>query len=71
MAIGPGKYDAELTKAARQCGATGALLIVLDGTRGPGWACQATLEQLARLPEVLESIAKQMRADRGSVPRDA
>lgn len=72
MAIGPGgKYDKELTEVKRKCGATSALLVVLDGRRGPGFACQATLEHLSTLPEVLEAIAKQMRADRENIPRDA
>ena len=72
MPVGPGgKYDAELTEAKRLAGATCAVLIVLDGKRGPGFACQATFEQLAVLPETLEAIAKQMRVDRGSIPRDS
>lgn len=72
MAIGEGgKYDAELTLAKRVAGATGAVLIVLDGKRGPGFACQVTLEQLAGLPEVLEEIARQIRVDRGYIPRDS
>lgn len=71
MPIGPGKYDAALTEAKRLCGATSAVLIVFDGKLGSGFACQTTLEQLAGLPETLESMAKQMRADRAKVPRDA
>lgn len=71
MTLGQGEYDAELTEAKRQCGATSAVLIVLDGARGPGFACQATLEHLLTLPEVLELIAKQIREDRRSIPRDA
>lgn len=70
MAMGPGKYDKELTKAKRQCGATSALLIVMDGKKGPGFACQATFEHLCVMPEMLEAIAKQIRADRGTIPSD-
>jgi hypothetical protein len=72
MATGPGgKYDAELTVAKKLAGATGAVLVVFDGKRGTGFACQVTLEQLAGLPEVLEEIARQIRTDRGSIPRDS
>lgn len=72
MALGEGgKYDVELTVAKKLAGATGAVLIVFDGRRGSGFACQATFEQIAGLPEVLEEIARQIRNDRGSIPRDS
>ena len=67
MPLGPGKYDSELTEVRVRVGATSAVLIVLDGVRGPGFACQTTLEHLNALPEALEYIARQMREDRKKV----
>lgn len=70
MTFGPGKYDAELTAVKRKCGATSAVLIVFDGRLGPGFVCQTTLAQLMSLPEILEGLAQQIRADWTQVPRD-
>jgi hypothetical protein len=71
MTLGAGKYDDELTEARRKCGANSAVLIVIDGKRGPGFACQTTVEHLAGLPEMLEFIAVQLRADRARMRGDA
>ena len=68
--LGPGKYDKELTKARESAGATSALLIVVDGNKGPGFSCQTTLPVLAKMPELLEEIARQMRADRSQQARN-
>lgn len=70
MALGKGKYDDELTEALRRAGATRGVLIVFDGKGGPGFACQTTPLELMRLPEVLESLAAQMRQDRGFLGPD-
>lgn len=62
MPIGPGKYDDALTRALRRCkGRTGALL-VFDGEKGPGFACQATLPEQVRLPEMLRYMADEIEA---------
>lgn len=71
MPMGGGKYEKALAIAARRAHATSAVLIILDGKRGPGFSIQATLEQLAALPEILEEVAQQIRADRANVPRNA
>jgi hypothetical protein len=63
MAIGPGKYDAACTEAREKTGAAAVLLIVIDGTLGSGFSCQADLQTTVRLPEILETIAEQIRHD--------
>jgi len=46
----------------------GAIVIVIDGDKGPGFSCQADLETLLTLPAILEDVAKQMRDGMSSVP---
>lgn len=60
---GPGKYDGLLTEAREKAGATSAVLIIMDGDKGGGFAVQVAPERLFGLPEVLEEMAKQVRAD--------
>jgi hypothetical protein len=62
MALGPGKYDDECTTARERTGGQ-VILIVLGGERGSGFACQCTEEMLHKLPDMLESIAAQIRED--------
>ena len=54
MALGPGKYDDELTAAlesARRHGRVdGGLLLVFGEPGKRGFACQATAEILVRVP---------------------
>lgn len=64
MAIGPGKYDDLCTYVREQAQAAGAILIILDGRLGSGFACQASIEATLKLPELLEEMARQLRADR-------
>jgi len=61
MALGPGKYDDLCTYVREQAKADGALVIVINGTRGVGFSCQADLQTTLLLPELLENIAKQIR----------
>jgi hypothetical protein len=63
MTFGAGKYDAILTEARKAAEADGAILIVLNGKHGFGFSCQADPVATARLPEFLEDIARQIRAD--------
>jgi hypothetical protein len=67
MAIGPGKYDALCTHVRDQTKARGVLLIVLGGDKGNGFACQADLVTTLALPDLLEHIARQIRADGGAL----
>jgi hypothetical protein len=63
MPLGPGKYDDFCTYVREHVGGS-VVLIVMGGTRGNGFACQTDLETLHGLPELLESVAAQIRADR-------
>jgi hypothetical protein len=61
--IGPGKYDAICTEVREQTRAAGVLLIVIDGNVGSGFSCQADLITTARLPDLLERVAADIRRD--------
>jgi hypothetical protein len=61
MALGPGKYDDLCTMVREQAKAKGAVIIVLDGEHGKGFSCQADLRATLALPDILESVARQMR----------
>ncbi|HEY2250949.1 MAG TPA: hypothetical protein VGH74_07795 [Planctomycetaceae bacterium] len=61
---GPGKYDDLATYCREQAESTGVLLILTNGKLGPGFAVQADAATLAVLPELLETIAAQLRTDR-------
>jgi len=63
MALGPGVYDDACTKAREETGGEGVLLIVIRGTKGTGFSCQATPHVTAALPDVLEDVAAQIRRD--------
>jgi hypothetical protein len=63
--MGPGKYDDALTVARQLCGSTGAALIVFEGDKGPGFACQTDLLMLRRLPHVLRHLADEIETDLG------
>lgn len=67
MALGPGKYDDELTAAlesARRFGPVeGGLLLVFGQPGKRGFACQATAETLVRVPMLLRIMANQIEAD--------
>ena len=63
--IGPGKYDTFCTFVRERTKARATIVIVVDGHLGSGFSCQATdPKTLEGLPEALEHIAWQMRADK-------
>ena len=62
MAFGPGKYDDLCTYVRTKAKAAGAIVVVIDGTHGNGFSCQGDLTTVVRLPDILESIAAQIRA---------
>jgi hypothetical protein len=62
--IGPGQYDDLCTLVRDKSNATGAIIIVIDGAQGSGFSCQCTTGVLSKLPELLESLARQIRRDR-------
>jgi hypothetical protein len=60
---GPGKYDKALSKAIKFAGANQGILIIIDGKDGGGFSVQAELDVVKRIPDMLENLAKQIRAD--------
>lgn len=64
MALGAGKYDALTTQVREQTHARGVILLVFDGDEGSGFSCQTDAIVLARLPAILEDIAKEIRESR-------
>ena len=63
MTIGPGKYDEICTVVREETQAAAAIVIIFGGIAGNGFSCQADLETTARLPDILEEMAAQIRAD--------
>jgi hypothetical protein len=61
MALGPGKYDDLCTELRAKTKAAGTIVIVIGGERGSGFSCQADWQTTLRLPEILESMAAQIR----------
>ena len=62
MPVGPGKYNDVCSMVRRQVGMTdvsgGG---VVGGSKGNGFSCQADLETTLALPDMLESVARQIR----------
>lgn len=61
--LGPGKYDDLCTEARTKANATGALLIIVGGDKGPGFSAQLTAEHLSGLPNLLRNLANQIEKD--------
>jgi hypothetical protein len=65
MPTGPGKYDDLCTYVREQSNARAACVIVWGGNKGHGFACQITDPAMIQsLPEMLEDIARQMKASK-------
>ena len=64
MPIGAGKYDAEVTELMDKLRPRSVILVVIDGPKGSGFSAHMTFPDLIRMPEMLEAIAAQLRADR-------
>lgn len=62
MAAGPGKYDDLCTMVREKAQAQCAIVIVIGGVNGSGFSCQADLLTTARLPDILENMAAEIRA---------
>lgn len=68
MTIGQGgKYDPETAALLVALQARGVILVVVDGIRGSGFSVAMQPDALVRMPEMLESIAEQMRKDIASL----
>jgi hypothetical protein len=63
MPIGPGKYDDLCSEVRIKADARGVILFVIDGSKGSGFSCQADLATTLSLPDILERVAKDIRAD--------
>lgn len=64
MVLGPGKYDDLCTLVRERAGignVGGAIVIVIGGSKGSGFSCQADLVTTLSLPDLLEYMAQQMR----------
>jgi hypothetical protein len=71
MASGPGKYDDLCTHVRTSAKADAAIVIVLGGEKGAGFSLQTSKQMnLAHIANVLEDVAKQIRAaaDDGMTP---
>jgi hypothetical protein len=60
MPMGPGKHDAFVTQVREATQAHGVLLIVIGPE--PGFSCQADAVTTLALPDILEEVAREMRA---------
>lgn len=63
MALGPGKYNDELTEILAKVKGTAGILIVLDGKQGHGFAVQAPLIETLSIPRMLRYIADNIEND--------
>lgn len=63
MAQGPGKYDPALSEVLKGLEANQGVLMVIDGKDGIGFSIQANLQTMMMLPQMLEEVASQIRAD--------
>jgi hypothetical protein len=58
MALGPGKYDDECTKAREATMADGCILIVINGSLGSGFSCQLSENLLPlQVAEILDNLS--------------
>jgi hypothetical protein len=60
---GPGKYDWLATRVRTDAEAGLVAVIVIGGTLGDGFAVQGSLELVRQLPELLEAMARNIRAE--------
>lgn len=61
---GPGKYDDLATLVRESTQASGVAVIVVGGTKGAGFAVQGVEHFIYKLPDVLEDMARSIRAQR-------
>lgn len=60
MALGPGKYDDLCSHIRGIAEAEGAIVFIVNGTRGSGFSAQLSLDLTLRLPEILRDLARQI-----------
>jgi hypothetical protein len=61
--IGPGKYGRLCTLVRERAHAWGAVVIVFSGNEGDGFSVQAPADLIVQLPDILEFMAREIRAD--------
>jgi methylmalonyl-CoA mutase cobalamin-binding subunit len=59
----PGKYDTLCTEVREKAHAVGAVVIILGGNRGHGFSVQVPPDALFSLPDMLETMAREIRKD--------
>lgn len=62
MPMGPGKYDDLATDVRKRAKAQGVIVIVINGSRGNGFAMQAPLHLTLGLPAMLRNMADEIEA---------
>lgn len=62
---GPGKYDPECQRVFDETGAECVVLLVMGTDRGFGFSVTGEMQWIIKLPEMLEDMARQIRAQRG------
>lgn len=60
---GAGVYDDLCTEAREKSAAEGAMLVIIEGTRGSGFSVQAPPVVIFTLPHVLRLVADQIEKD--------
>lgn len=63
MSMGAGVYDDLCTEARERATAEGAMLVIIEGTRGSGFSVQAPPAVIFTLPHVLRHMADQIEKD--------
>lgn len=70
MAFVPGKYDDLATYVREQTQATGVIVVVIDGNKGPGFSQQWRVAH-GGMPDALFSAAKALRSVADQMQSDA
>lgn len=71
MPHGPGKYDDLCSEAKAKAQATGAILLIINGSKGYGFEVQAPIDVHLRLPTLLRDMAQQIEDDLPKPVREA
>lgn len=63
MPVGAGKYDELCTLVREKAEAQAVLIAVIGGNLGSGFSVQAPMDIQLAMADILEAMAKQIRAD--------
>jgi hypothetical protein len=67
--IGPGKYDDLCTLVREGAKAGAVVVIIIDGEHGFGFSVQATAGFTYKLPDILDTLAKDIRGLVNDIPK--